>query len=160
MRLGLSYAQGVLVFLSCFPPFFSFFFLFRLSFFLPSSPAFSRSQSLLLCPSFLCLVSVPFPASPYPPVFFLSCLHPPVAVMPTGKTEPVRLASINVKGLNTPEKRSMVLANLKHMKAQVCFLQETHFRADKTLRLHDSLFPTVYHGCSSDSKSRGVSILI
>lgn len=35
-----------------------------------------------------------------------------------------------------------------------------HFRADKLPKLQDCTFPTVYHGCSSGSRSRGVSILI
>lgn len=68
--------------------------------------------------------------------------------------------SINVKGLNTPEKRTMVRSYLKHMKAHVCFLQETHFRADELPKLQDRTFPSVYHSCLADSRSKGVSILI
>lgn len=91
---------------------------------------------------------------------FFDLMPPPVYAMTMSRSEPVRLVSINVKGLNTPKKRSMVLANLKHMKAHFCFIQETHFRAAKIPRLRDHFFLTAYHGCSPDSKSKGVSILI
>lgn len=76
------------------------------------------------------------------------------------KYEYIRLDSFNVKVLNTPEKRSMVLSNLKQMKAHLYFLQEIHLRADRIPRLHDRFFPMVQHGCSPDSKSKGVSILL
>lgn len=46
------------------------------------------------------------------------------------------------------------------MKAHLHFLQETQFHADRIPKFCDSFFPMVYRGCSSDSKSKGVSILL
>lgn len=80
--------------------------------------------------------------------------------MASGKPGPIRLTSINIKGLNTSEKCSLVLSSLKHMQAHYCFLQEIHFCAEKIPKFHDCSFPTTYHGCSPDSKSKGVCILI
>lgn len=72
----------------------------------------------------------------------------------------ITLTSYNVKGLNSPEKRTRLLTELRRMKSQIIFLQETHFRNDKTPKLGNRRFPTVYHGASQTAKANGVSILI
>lgn len=46
------------------------------------------------------------------------------------------------------------------MKANVCFLQKTHFKASLIPRFWDKNFPLVYNSCSPDNKTKGVSILI
>lgn len=43
----------------------------------------------------------------------------------------LRVLSLNAKGLNTPEKRKMLLHDLKASKTDIAFIQETHFRANK-----------------------------
>ena len=40
----------------------------------------------------------------------------------------ISFASWNVKGLNSPVKRSKILTHLKNLKADIIFLQETHLR--------------------------------
>lgn len=72
----------------------------------------------------------------------------------------VKLYSINIKGRNTPQKRSRLLLLLWKAKADVVFIQETHFKSDNIPKLTNSAYPTVYHATNLDSKSKGVSILI
>ncbi|CAI9582318.1 unnamed protein product [Staurois parvus] len=47
----------------------------------------------------------------------------------------LNVLSINVKGLNTPGKRSLLLSHLFKQRADIVFLQETHFRHDAILKL-------------------------
>lgn len=68
--------------------------------------------------------------------------------------------SWNVKGLNTPEKRSSCLSDLWRQCPQIVFLQETYFRADRVPKMYNKHFPTAYHSVSPSSKSKGTSILL
>lgn len=72
----------------------------------------------------------------------------------------LNIVSLNVKGLNTPEKRRMLLHDFHRMKADVVLLQETHFRDNSVPVLKNILYPTVYHSTYARAKSRGVSILV
>lgn len=54
----------------------------------------------------------------------------------------------------------MLLQDLHHLKSDVAFIQETHFRNDKLPILKNRSFPTVYHSTNQSAKSRGVSILL
>lgn len=72
----------------------------------------------------------------------------------------LNLVSLNVKGLNTPEKRRMLLHDMRHMGADIIFLQETHFREGSLPTLQNKFYPVVYHSRYIEAKSRGVSILI
>lgn len=63
-----------------------------------------------------------------------------------------KVYSLNAKGLNVPEKSSIVLAEAHRHRAQNVFLQETHFKVGS--------FPEVYHATCADSKTKGVSILL
>lgn len=58
------------------------------------------------------------------------CSPLPSDTMPT-----ISVLSYNIKGLNTPEKRSLVLQEVKKLKADIVFLLEIHFRADSIPRL-------------------------
>lgn len=71
----------------------------------------------------------------------------------------LKLLSINIRGLNTPEKRSHLLHSLKQAKIHIALIQETHFRTDSTPKLHNSHFPMTFHATNSEAKSKGVSIL-
>lgn len=68
--------------------------------------------------------------------------------------------SLNVKGFNIPEKRSSVLAEAHRHRAQVIFLQETHFKTGSIPALADKCFPVVFHAICTDSKTKDVSILL
>lgn len=72
----------------------------------------------------------------------------------------VRVTSINAKGLNVPEKRKMLLKELKRSRTDVAFMQETHFKTGGLPLLQNRFFPCTYHAQNQTSKSRGVSILI
>lgn len=74
--------------------------------------------------------------------------------------EVLNIVTLNAKGLNVPEKRRMLLNDMKRMKADIVLLQETHFRDDKLPILKNRHYPTVYHSTHSEAKSRGVSIQI
>lgn len=79
---------------------------------------------------------------------------------PKRDTPQIKLISLNVKGLNTPEKRSQLLLSMQRNKADIMFLQETHFHTDSTPKLRNHYFPTAYHSTNLLSKSKGVSILL
>uniref|UniRef100_A0A8C5PEB2 Reverse transcriptase domain-containing protein n=1 Tax=Leptobrachium leishanense TaxID=445787 RepID=A0A8C5PEB2_9ANUR len=72
----------------------------------------------------------------------------------------LRLTSYNVRGLNTPEKRSKLFRELRSMRTSVALLQETHFRLGSTQALQHPDYPLGYFGSYSEGKSRGVAILI
>lgn len=89
----------------------------------------------------------------------LQVMHPPpVARHPQHHT--LKLDSLNIRGLNTPEKRSKLQYSLKHSKAHIVLLQETHFRTNSIPKLKDQHFPTAFNSSNSEAKSKGVSILI
>lgn len=67
--------------------------------------------------------------------------------------------SLNAQGQNIPEKRSRLLADLHAHRAQVAFIQETHFQTYKVQKLSDYRFPHVFHAACLSSKSKGVAIL-
>lgn len=71
----------------------------------------------------------------------------------------LKVYSINAKGLNIPEKRHMLMNDLRQEKVDVTFIQETHFKEDRPLILKNKFFPLTYHS-TNKTKSRGVSILL
>lgn len=72
---------------------------------------------------------------------------------------PQRVVTWNVRGLNIPEKRS-VLREIHRLRSHNCFLQETHSTAAGRLLLRDTRYPQIYHATFPDTKSKGVSMLI
>lgn len=72
----------------------------------------------------------------------------------------LNVLSLNVKGLNIPEKRRMLLQDLYRMKSDVAFIQETHFKEGKLPILKFKFFPVVYHSTNESTKTCGVSIMI
>lgn len=72
----------------------------------------------------------------------------------------VKFCSLNMRGLNIPEKRSKLLHTLRQNKVQIAFIQETHFRSDNIPTLSNHHFPTAYHATNEEYKTKGVSILI
>lgn len=72
----------------------------------------------------------------------------------------LKVLSLNVKGLNIPEKCSSILAEAHRHRAQIIFSQETHFKTGSIPRLANKLFLEVYHATCTDSKTKGVSILL
>lgn len=72
----------------------------------------------------------------------------------------LKVVSYNIKGLNTPEKRKIVQKEVRRLGGEVVFLQETHIRVDRIPNLGSYHYPQIYNSCSSDSKSKGVTIMI
>lgn len=58
------------------------------------------------------------------------------------------------------KKRRMLLDDQRLHKANLAFIQETHFRGGNLPMLKNKLFPTVYHSTHGTDKSWGVSIII
>lgn len=47
----------------------------------------------------------------------------------------VRIISWNIKGCGNPAKRGKVMTYLKHNKADIAFIQESHFKAEQAMKL-------------------------
>lgn len=71
----------------------------------------------------------------------------------------IRCLSLNVNGLNIPEKRTTFLRELWRMLTQITFIQETHFPLGKIPKIQNDRYQFVFHSTAPDSKTRGVSIL-
>lgn len=84
----------------------------------------------------------------------------PLPPSKTWRWTPFKVTSLNTKGLNTPEKRRILLTDLKKSRTDIAFIQETHFKTNKSPALQNRFFPHAYHSTNSSGKSRGVSILI
>lgn len=54
----------------------------------------------------------------------------------------------------------MLLSDLHHHKANLAFIQETHFKEGNLPIFKNKFYPMVYHSMFGPAKSRGVSILI
>lgn len=68
------------------------------------------------------------------------------------------IVTLNVKGLNVPEKRRMLLNDMNRLAADVVLLQETHFQENTFPILQNRFYPTEYHSTYPEAKSRGTSI--
>ncbi|CAH2222640.1 Hypothetical predicted protein [Pelobates cultripes] len=64
-----------------------------------------------------------------------------------------------VHGLNVREKRTRLLQDLKHYRASIVFLQETHFQEGRAPALRDRNFRTGYFRNNPDRRKLGVGIL-
>lgn len=71
-----------------------------------------------------------------------------------------KLVSLNARGLNVPEKRTQVLLSMHKLKADIIYVQETHFKTDSIPKFSDLRYPTAFHATNKQSKTKGVSILI
>lgn len=84
--------------------------------------------------------------------------------MESQKQKPIskalKLVLIKVQGLNVPEKRSKLLLLMKKLKADMVFIQETHFWSNNIPKLTNQYFSASYHATNSVAKTKGVSILI
>lgn len=76
-----------------------------------------------------------------------------------GREGRVKLISWNVKGLNNRVKSVKVFSNLIKLKANICFLQETHLKNSSHKSLMRSWVGQVFHS-GFNCKARGTVILI
>lgn len=78
------------------------------------------------------------------------------------KTTPhnlVKFVTWNCKGLNGTIKRCNILAHLKKLDMDICFLQETHLKNQDHNRLRNKWIGQIFHS-NFGAKSRGTAILI
>uniref|UniRef100_A0A8C5N388 exodeoxyribonuclease III n=1 Tax=Leptobrachium leishanense TaxID=445787 RepID=A0A8C5N388_9ANUR len=71
----------------------------------------------------------------------------------------LKLTSLNVKGLNSPNKRQLLLRTLKSDRVNIAFIQETHLVKHAKAVLTDHVFTREFSSRAL-SKRNGVSILI
>ena len=72
----------------------------------------------------------------------------------------VRIASLNVNGLNNVIKRGKVMAKIKKEKIQVIYLQETHLTQQEHDKLRKFGFKNTFSSSFKTGPKRGVAILI
>ena len=71
----------------------------------------------------------------------------------------LKFISVNVRGLNTPEKRQKIFSWLRESKIDIILLQETHF-IEKNESLYNLTWKgKTFHAYSDSTFSRGVSVL-
>lgn len=111
---------------------------------------------LLMSYIFISCVFFLFPSSTSPPFPFssLPSQERSTASSPTPSTPPARtlqpppplpmatllVSTYNVRGLSSPHKRSKLWWELKRLKTQVVFLQETHFTSQSLPKLPTQIF--------------------
>jgi len=71
----------------------------------------------------------------------------------------MKFASWNVRGINSPIKRTKILNHLKKLNVDIILLQETHLTDSEHKKLQTSQFSHIFFS-SYSSKKRGVAILI
>lgn len=71
----------------------------------------------------------------------------------------VNIVSLNVKGLNSPQKRRLALNYFHKIRAHIAAVQETHFKAADPPQFTDSRYPHCYTA-NGPTKKAGVAILI
>ena len=71
----------------------------------------------------------------------------------------LNLITWNVRGFHTTSKRIQIINHLIKLKADICFLQETHLTNKKLQNLYCKQFNKIFSS-TFNSKQRGVSILI
>ena len=73
--------------------------------------------------------------------------------------EKLEFISINVRGLNTPEKRGKIYSWLSDCNVGIILVQETHFIGKNELQYNLNWKGEAFHDYSDSTFSRGVSIL-
>uniref|UniRef100_A0A8C5P7P0 exodeoxyribonuclease III n=1 Tax=Leptobrachium leishanense TaxID=445787 RepID=A0A8C5P7P0_9ANUR len=71
----------------------------------------------------------------------------------------IKITSLNVKGLKSPNKRRLLLRTLNLAKSDIAFIQETHINKAAKIRLTDHRYPMAI-SAHSVTKRNGVSILL
>lgn len=70
----------------------------------------------------------------------------------------VKILTYNVRGLNSPQKRRLILRELEKLEADIIFLQETHITQDSNVKIFSKNIPIWYYGDSPIKRSKGVAI--
>lgn len=70
---------------------------------------------------------------------------------------PLNILSLNVQGINTPQKRTKAFSSFQAKKAHIICLQETHFAVNSTPKYMSPFYPQVFTA-SASAKKRGTLI--
>lgn len=70
---------------------------------------------------------------------------------------PLNIMSLNVQGLNNPNKRTKAFRNFASLKAHILCLQETHFTLQSTPKYFSPKYPQIFTA-SASTKQRGVLV--
>ncbi|CAH2306504.1 Hypothetical predicted protein [Pelobates cultripes] len=73
---------------------------------------------------------------------------------------PLRVLSLNCRGLNVPERRSHLLRDLRKAQISVAMLQETHFLEGSAPKLRNQHYPHNSFNNHPTSRRSGVAILL
>ena len=71
----------------------------------------------------------------------------------------ILITTLNVNGLNAPNKRHRLAEWIQKQDPYICWLQETHFRHRDTYRLKVRGWKKIFHA-KRNQKKTGVTILI
>ena len=71
----------------------------------------------------------------------------------------ILIITLNVNGLNAPNKRNRLAGWIQKQDPYICCLQETHFRLSDTYRLKVRGWKKIFHA-NGNQKKAGVAILI
>ena len=71
----------------------------------------------------------------------------------------ILIITLNVNGLNAPNKRHRLAEWIQKQNLYICCLQETHFRPRDTYRLKVRGWKTIFHANGNQKKAR-IAILI
>lgn len=72
----------------------------------------------------------------------------------------LKIITYNVNGLHNPVKKKKILQQLKQLKCQVAFLQETHLSEMEHEKLKKTWADKAYYSSHVSGRRRGVAILI
>ena len=72
----------------------------------------------------------------------------------------INIGTLNVRGLNSKEKRSIVYSWIKKNSYHICMLQETYCTESNKVKFKKGWRGDVIHSCTNSTHSRGVSILL
>lgn len=70
---------------------------------------------------------------------------------------PLNILSLNVQGLNVPQKRTKAFRSFQTQKAHIVCIQETHFTINSTPKFFSSSYPQVFTA-SANTKKRGTLV--
>ena len=72
----------------------------------------------------------------------------------------INIGTLNVRGLNSKEKRCIVYSWIKKNSYRICMLQETYCTQANNVKFEKGWRGDVIHSCTNSTHSRGVSILL
>ena len=72
----------------------------------------------------------------------------------------INIGTLNVRGLNSKEKRCIVYSWIKKNSYHICMLQETYCTQANNVKFKKGWRGDIIHSCTNSTHSRGVSILL